>query len=81
MIGNVWEWCEDDWHDNYIGAPRDGSAWIKNGNDNRSPLRGGSCGFVDPDVCRSAIRYDVNRRDNRNYTLGFRVVCVFGRTL
>ena len=44
MIGNVWEWCEDDWHDNYIGAPTDGSAWLIN-NDNCSHLkclRGGS---------------------------------------
>ncbi|MFO5527762.1 MAG: SUMF1/EgtB/PvdO family nonheme iron enzyme, partial [Cuspidothrix sp.] len=27
MHGNVWDWCEDDWHDNYINPPTDGSAW------------------------------------------------------
>lgn len=42
MHGNLWEWCEDTWHDNYNGAPTDGSAWVDN-NDNRSRLlRGGS---------------------------------------
>ncbi|MBE5227739.1 MAG: SUMF1/EgtB/PvdO family nonheme iron enzyme [Microcystis aeruginosa PMC 728.11] len=80
MIGNVWEWCEDNWHDNYIGAPTDGSAWIKNGNDNRSLLRGGSWGDY-PNNCRSAFRGISLRRDFRNLDDGFRVVCVFGRTL
>jgi formylglycine-generating enzyme required for sulfatase activity len=27
MLGNVWEWCEDNWHPDYHGAPNDGSAW------------------------------------------------------
>jgi formylglycine-generating enzyme required for sulfatase activity len=28
MIGNVWQWCLDSWHENYEGAPTDGSAWL-----------------------------------------------------
>lgn len=28
MSGNLWEWCEDDWHNTYHRAPQDGSAWI-----------------------------------------------------
>jgi formylglycine-generating enzyme required for sulfatase activity len=43
-------------------------------------LRGGSWGS-DPTLCRSAIRYDYYRRDSRYDVNGFRVVCVFGRSL
>ena len=75
MHGNVREWCADTWHDNYDGAPTDGSAWIEKGDDNRSPLRGGSWGSS-PGICRSAIRnYDLLRRDYRINDSGFRVVC------
>ncbi|GAL93239.1 SUMF1/EgtB/PvdO family nonheme iron enzyme [Microcystis aeruginosa] len=82
MHGNVWEWCADTWHDNYKDAPRNGSAWTKNGDDNRSQIRGGSW-FSIPYYCRSAFR----RHNDRRYfvidgfDLGFRVVCGAGRTL
>ena len=79
MHGNVWKWCADTWHDNYDGAPTDGSAWIENEDDNHSSLRGGSWGF-NPDSCRSAIRGSSNRRDVCGNDGGFRVVCVFRRT-
>lgn len=39
--GYLWEWCADCWHDDYRGAPADGSAWIA-GDDPRRVLRGGS---------------------------------------
>ena len=42
MAGNVWEWVEDCWHDNYAGAPRDGSAWTARRNCERRSPRGGS---------------------------------------
>jgi formylglycine-generating enzyme required for sulfatase activity len=77
MSGNVWEWCEDNWHDNYIGAPKDGSAWLTNDNDYQI-LRGGSW-YSLPDFCRSAYRYGNSRGDLNYY--GFRVVCGAGRTL
>ncbi len=77
MHGNVWEWCEDDWHDSYDGAPTDGSAWSQE-DGNTKVMRSGSWDN-DPDNCRSAFR-NFNTRDNRNLNIGFRVVCVAGRT-
>jgi formylglycine-generating enzyme required for sulfatase activity len=53
--GNVFEWCEDDSHDNYEGAPKDGRAWLNKNNSQFKLLRGGS--FADnPALCRSAYR-------------------------
>ncbi len=86
MHGNVWEWCLDDWHNNYEGAPTDGSAWFDD-NDNlyQKPgyavLRGGSWAN-NPTDSRSACRLNVSRaeRVNLGISFGFRVVCAFGRT-
>ena len=41
MHGNVWEWCQDAWHESYDGAPQGGSAWESEAVDSRM-LRGGS---------------------------------------
>ncbi|QMS88336.1 SUMF1/EgtB/PvdO family nonheme iron enzyme [Nostoc edaphicum CCNP1411] len=79
MHGNVWEWCQDSWHDNYKEAPIDGSAWIDN--DNKSPLLRGGSWLYDPDYCRSACRYYDTSRDFHNYDIGFRIVCAAGRIL
>jgi formylglycine-generating enzyme required for sulfatase activity len=54
MHGNVWEWCEDDWHPNYEGAPKDGTAW-KGGEKSLRVLRGGSFNG-NPQNLRSANR-------------------------
>ena len=42
MIGNVWEWTEDCWHESYHFAPIDGSAWIEDGDCSRRVVRGGA---------------------------------------
>ena len=77
MHGLLWEWCEDDWHDNYEGAPEDGTAWLS-GVYNTKILQNGSWNLY-PDVCRSAFRYLISRVD-RYDALGFRVVRVVPRT-
>ena len=74
MHGNVYEWCQDSWHDNYTDAPTDGSAWLSSKEDsNTKLLRGGSWHDI-PEDCRSAYRsYDL--LDGNNDNIGFRVVC------
>jgi formylglycine-generating enzyme required for sulfatase activity/uncharacterized caspase-like protein len=77
MHGNVWEWCQDDWHDNYINAPNDGSVWTSQ-NGLTKVRRGGSWKNDAPD-CRSACRSAKEKNKKENH-IGFRVVCVVGRT-
>jgi formylglycine-generating enzyme required for sulfatase activity len=56
MHGNVWEWCEDNWHEGYEGnPPTDGSVW-RGGDTSSRVLRGGSW-VGSPQVHRSAGRY------------------------
>jgi formylglycine-generating enzyme required for sulfatase activity len=74
MHGNVWEWCLDHFHDSYQGAPADGSAWLKGGDESTRLLRGGSW-FDYPGDCRSAYR-DYGHPDSQRYSVGFRVCCL-----
>ena len=68
MHGNVWEWCQDRWHDNYDGAPDNGSAWEDGDSDDRV-CRGGSWFYNGRDL-RSAYRHDVHHGfGNVNYGL------------
>ena len=78
MHGNVWEWCEDYWHENYKGAPSDGGAWLAE-NDDVRVMRGGSWLYF-PQVCRCA-RPDRIDPDFSYFDPGFRVVCEVPRTL
>ena len=75
MHGNVAEWVEDAWHDDYEGAPSNGRAWNGGSTVQSNVVRGGS--WADkPDQLKSAFREQVNSVQ-RTYTIGFRVVCRF----
>ncbi|MBK6656448.1 SUMF1/EgtB/PvdO family nonheme iron enzyme [Zoogloea sp.] len=72
MHGNAWEWVQDCWHDNYQGAPEDGSKpWEVDCRNDRRVLRGG--GWNDhPFIARSAIR-NWGAPGTRDYVIGFRL--------
>ncbi len=74
MHGNVWEWCMDNWHDNYNGATTDGSAW-QGGDGNRRVLRGGSWNFYGY-YCRAASRNWLTPDSRYYFSVGFRLVLV-----
>lgn len=71
MSGNVWEWCEDDWHGTYDGAPTDGTAWVDTPRGARRVVRGGSF-FLYAVHCRPANR-DGLTPDYRGGNRGFRL--------
>ncbi len=71
MSGNVYEWCEDNYHSNYSGAPVDGSAWLDEDYNVTRVIRGGdwiNCA----DDCRSASR-SFHGDDTQSLSWGFRV--------
>lgn len=72
MHGNVAEWCEDDWHDSYDGAPTDGRAWVDGLRQFLNQVvRGGS--WIDTAAnCRSALR-SFSKRGTRGGGIGFRL--------
>jgi formylglycine-generating enzyme required for sulfatase activity len=71
MSGNSWEWCQDNGHPGYFGAPDDGSPWESPGVMTRVH-RGGSS-FRATEFHRSAFR-GFRDQDGRNCALGFRLV-------
>ncbi|MGA8276757.1 MAG: SUMF1/EgtB/PvdO family nonheme iron enzyme [Rhodanobacteraceae bacterium] len=70
MNGNVSEWVEDCWHDNYVRAPHNSAAWVNPGC-GIHVIRGGSWGS-DPDQVRSAFRLAA-ASNARSARVGFRV--------
>jgi formylglycine-generating enzyme required for sulfatase activity/uncharacterized caspase-like protein len=74
MHGNIWEWCQDVYHNSYEGAPTDGRAWLEGSDNNMKLLRGGSW-FTFAGNCRSAVRLR-DARALRFNGVGCRVVAV-----
>jgi formylglycine-generating enzyme required for sulfatase activity/predicted Ser/Thr protein kinase len=72
-LGNVFQWVQDCWHDDYSQAPQEGAAWT-DGDCTQREARGGSW-FTDPAYVRTTYRnhFGVDYRTN---TVGFRVVRV-----
>jgi len=75
MHGNLWEWCEDLWHETYEGAPSDGIAWLDNSNHQWRLLRGGSWGVLAEQCCSAHRHYSYPNFEDDEH--GFRVVCNF----
>ena len=72
MHGTLWEWCADAWHDDYSGAPADGSPWQGGSNPEFRASRGG-CWHDIPEVCRSAARLRAKAAEGDEF-MGLRVV-------
>jgi formylglycine-generating enzyme required for sulfatase activity len=72
--GNVLEWVEDCWHENYEGAPQDGSAWKAAGGSTcgRRVIRGGAWSN-DPVALRSSYRSRGRAGRSRDWDIGFRL--------
>jgi formylglycine-generating enzyme required for sulfatase activity/uncharacterized caspase-like protein len=81
LHGNLWEWCQDHWHENYEGAPINGSSWLDlDAFENASRVMRGGSWRTHSSNCRSASR-GTHSPDNRSSDIGFRVVCEIPRTL
>ena len=67
LAGNVWEWTEDCWHNNYQGAPANGTAWTANCANPARVVRGGSWFNGSPNALRAANRYRLDPTDLGDY--------------
>lgn len=56
MVGNVWQWMEDDWSSDYVGAPVDGSALVKSPRGRSRVMRGASWSTTITSMTRVSAR-------------------------
>jgi formylglycine-generating enzyme required for sulfatase activity len=78
MHGNLWEWCADNWLDDYTSSPRDGDSY-QDKNSKYHVARGGSW-HEPPALCRSAARLRVLQSE-ADEVMGFRVIYESHRSL
>jgi formylglycine-generating enzyme required for sulfatase activity len=71
LHGNLWEFCSDRWHADYVGAPFDGTPWEWGGEAGYRIARGGSW-HEPPGNCRSATRLRVSEKERDDF-YGFRL--------
>lgn len=71
MSGNLWEWCEDDWHERYYRVPTDGSAWVDSPRGDARVVRGGAWGSYNV-YCRVSCR-EFSNQGSRDSGIGFRM--------
>ena len=69
--GNVWEWVEDCWHEDYEGAPADGNAWILDGDCSVRIVRGGS--WLDGQNGLRVVFRGRTKSELSYFVIGFRV--------
>jgi formylglycine-generating enzyme required for sulfatase activity len=71
MLGNIWEWCADDWAGSYSGHVFDGKPWLSATPTRHASMRGGAWNNWPP-TCRTRFRSHWAKEDRVDNT-GFRV--------
>jgi formylglycine-generating enzyme required for sulfatase activity len=78
LSGNAIEWCDDRWHENFIGAPTDGTSWRSGGEQAYHVPRGGSWHGSAHD-CHVAMRLPISYLSQGTNETGFRIVKVVAK--
>lgn len=76
MLGNVWEWCEDISHENYEGAPADGSVWLGKSDSQAERVMRGASFYTGNSAYTKCAARGGETEDYRDFETGFRVVAV-----
>lgn len=72
-IGNVNEWVEDCWHQNFKGAPTTSISWEAGGDCTRRVIRGGAWNSYNREDATTTARWGMDNKFRGFNTTGFRV--------